>query len=250
MEKNNKVEINDESLGLSEINDEKNNKKFKTIKQAIKCLLIFSLFCGIIYPLAVTIVAQTMFPYQANGSQIVVTMKDGTKKIYGSELIGQNFENPQYMFGRVNTMSPSNLSPESEEYKALLIERIATRKEKLAKIGYTDTALIPDELLTSSGSGVDPHISLETAYFQVEAIIAGRKNANWKLIIDENNNLRPIKLNDDMNYDLKEGEILTDYTKDFVNKIIKKYSEGRFLGIFGQKHVNVLFVNLALDGLI
>lgn len=187
------------------------------------CLIAFTIICGIIYPICVTIVAQTVFPYEANGSQIIVTMPTGEQRIFGSELIGQNYENPKYLFGRVNTGAPSNLSPDSEEYQALLKERIAARKEKLAGIGYTEGD-IPSELLSSSGSGVDPHISPDAAYFQVSAIVTAR---NLEATTEEEK-----------------------ISEDTVRSIIKKYTEGRFLGIFGEKRVNVLLVNLALDGLL
>lgn len=195
-------------------------RRFAMVRAALMCLLVFTVICGIVYPLSVTLFAQTAFPYQANGSQIEVTLADGTKRVYGSELIGQNYESAEYLFGRVNTGAPTNLSPESEEYKALIEERIAERKEKLALVGYEDTQDIPDELLTSGGSGVDPHISPKAAYFQIPAIVAAR-NAN--------------------------GE---EITEEQVKAIIDKYTEGRFLGIFGEKRVNVLLVNLALDGLL
>ncbi|MEG1528784.1 MAG: potassium-transporting ATPase subunit C [Clostridia bacterium] len=187
------------------------------------CLLVFTVLCGIIYPLSVTLIAQTAFPYEANGSQIVVTLPDGSQKIYGSELIGQSYESAKYLFGRVNTGAPTNLSPESEEYKALLNERINERREKLNAVGYVETSAIPSELITSSGSGVDPHISPETAYFQVGVIVAARN----------------LNVNDDKKI-----------TDEYVKEIIKKYTEKRFLGIFGEKRVNVLLVNLALDSLL
>lgn len=242
---------NNEAAEISEVPAKK--KKFTMVRAALVCLLAFTLICGIIYPISVTIVGQTVFPYEANGSQIIVTMPDGTQKIYGSELIGQSYESAEYMFGRVNTGAPSNLSPESDEFEKLVQERIAERKEKLATVGYTDESAIPDELLTSSGSGVDPHISPATAYFQINAIIAGRKAAGWKLLTDADGNITPIQFKDGEtteNYPLKEGEALSDYTEDFIRSIIDKYTEGRFLWIFGQERVTVLLVNLALDGLI
>lgn len=214
----NMIEELDQAAKNSEVPAKK--KKFTMVRAALVCLLVFTLICGIIYPISVTIVGQTVFPYEANGSQIVVTMPDGTQKIYGSELIGQSYESAEYMFGRVNTGAPSNLSPESDEFEKLVQERIAERKEKLAAVGYTDESAIPDELLTSSGSGVDPHISPKAAYFQIPAIVAAR-NAN--------------------------GE---EITEEQVKAVIDKYTEGRFLGIFGEKRVNVLLVNLALDGLL
>ena len=247
----NMIEELDQAAENSEVPAKK--KKFTMVRAALVCLLVFTLICGIIYPISVTIVGQTVFPYEANGSQIVVTMPDGTQKIYGSELIGQSYESAEYMFGRVNTGAPSNLSPESDEFEKLVQERIAERKEKLAAVGYTDESAIPDELLTSSGSGVDPHISPATAYFQINAIIAGRKAAGWKLLTDADGNITPIQFKDGEtteNYPLKEGEALSDYTEDFIRSIIDKYTEGRYLWIFGQERVTVLLVNLALDGLI
>ena len=200
--------------------DLENNKKkrFTPLFIALKALLVLTVLCGLIYPLTVTIFAQTMFPYEANGSQIVVTLEDGTKKIFGSELIGQNYESPKYMFGRVN-LGATNLSPESDEYKELVESRVLERKEKLATIGYNEEE-IPAELVTSSGSGVDPHISVDTAYYQIPIILKARQEEDSSL---------------------KEQD---------VKAIIDKYTEGRFLGIFGEKTVNVLLVNLALDGLL
>ena len=247
----NMIEELDQAAENTEVPAKK--KKFTMVRAALVCLLVFTLICGIIYPISVTIVGQTVFPYEANGSQIVVTMPDGTQKIYGSELIGQSYESAEYMFGRVNTGAPSNLSPESDEFEKLVQERIAERKEKLAAVGYTDESAIPDELLTSSGSGVDPHISPATAYFQVNAIIAGREAAGWKLLTNADGNVQPIQLKDGEtaeNYPLKEGESLSDYTEDFIRGIIDQYTEGRYLWIFGQERVTVLLVNLALDGLI
>ena len=196
-----------------------NNKFLSAIRPAAMCLIILTLICGVLYPISVTIIGQSLFPYEANGSQITVTLADGSQKIYGSELIGQSYENPKYLFGRVNTGAPTNLSPESDEYQVLLQQKIAERKVKLAAIGYTDEKIIPDELLTSSGSGVDPHISPETAYVQIPIIVAARTLA---------------------------GEEITEKE---VRDIIDRYTEGRFLGIFGAENVNVLLVNLALDGL-
>lgn len=198
-------------------------KRFRTLRAAVMCLLIFTIICGIIYPLSVTLIGQTAFPYEANGSQIIVTI-DGKQVIYGSELIGQSYESAEYLFGRVNSGAPSNLSPESEEFKALINERIAERQAKLLEVGYTDNGAIPDELLTSGGSGVDPHISPNAAYYQIPAIVTARN----------------------LNAATEEDKI----TESDVKAIIKKYTEGRFLWIFGEKRVNVLLVNLALDGLI
>lgn len=218
------TEIDTSSSANENIVEKPKKKRLATLRAALVCLAIFTLLCGIIYPLSVTLIAQTAFPYEANGSIIKVTLKDGTKRVYGSELIGQSYESAEYLFGRVNTGAPTNLSPESEEFIALLNERILERKEKLAAIGYIDTAAIPAELITSSGSGVDPHLSPEAAYFQIDIIVTARN----------------LKANSD------DDKISADYVK----RIIDKYTEGRFLGIFGEKRVNVLLVNLALDGLV
>ena len=188
-------------------------KKSHVLRAALVALAVFTVICGILYPLSVTIAAQVIFPYEANGSIVEVTLKDGTKRIYGSELIGQQYENPKYLFGRVNLGAPSNLSPHSDEFVALVNERIEERKAKLLEVGYVENEDIPDELLTSSGSGVDPHISVEAAYFQIPVI------AHVRGISEEE-----------------------------VKQVIDKYTEGRFLGILGEKRVNVLLVNLALDG--
>ena len=221
MKINNTVILESEAATTNETTEKPNRKKrFTTVRAALVCLLVFTLICGIIYPIGVTLTAQTLFPYEANGSQITVTLADGTRKIYGSERNGQNYEEAKYLFGRVNTGAPTNLSPESEEFKTLVKERIAERKEKLAAAGYADTAEIPAELLTSGGSGVDPHISPDSAYFQIPALVKARAQS---------------------------GETLTE---DAVKAVIDKYTEGRFLWIFGEKRVNVLLVNLALDGLL
>lgn len=217
MNKEKNEEIKSEST--SEVVETK-KKKGGILRASIVLLLSMVLICGIIYPLSVTMVANAAFPYEANGSQITVTLEDGTKKVYGSELIGQNYEEPKYLFGRVNLGAPSNLAPDSDEYKALLAQRLEERKAKLKAIGYEEKDNVPDELLTASGSGLDPHISKATAYFQVDAIVYARKQL---------------------------GE---DITAQTVIDTIDKYTEGKFLGLFGQEHVNVLLVNLSLDGLI
>ena len=213
----------DEPLKI-EAEEHEKKKRFSTLRAALICFASMSVLTGIIYPVTVTVISQAVFPYQSNGSQITVTLKDGSKKTYGSELIGQSYENPIHLFGRVNLGSPSNLSPTSDEYKALLAKRVQERKEKLSKIGYKESG-IPLELLTSSGSGVDPHISPETAYFQVPVIVKARNQASGYMD-DSQSNL----------------------TQENVKAIIDNYTEGRFLGLFGEKRVNVLLVNLSLDG--
>lgn len=195
----------------------KKKKRFAVLRAALVALLAFTIICGILYPVSVTIVAQTVFPYEANGSIITVTLKNGEKRVYGSELIGQEFTEGKYLLGRINLGAPSNLGPGSDEFKELLAERIAY----LNSLGHFEN--IPSELVTSSGSGVDPHITPEAAKYQIGRIVEYRNET----------------LADDQKINAKD-----------VEKTIKKYTEGRFLWIFGEKRVNVLLVNLALDGLI
>jgi len=199
----------------------------KTIKslapKALIFLLILTLLCGVVYPLAVTGISQLFFPKQANGSIIEVNGKK-----YGSELLAQQFTGNQYMWGRVMKLdvstfkdkdgktlmyaAPSNLSPASDEYKKLIAERVA--KIKAANPGEENTP-IPEDLVTCSGSGLDPHISPAAAEYQIERIAKAR-----------------------------------GISADKVNAIVLQYTNKKLLGIFGEETVNVLQVNLALDGIL
>lgn len=194
-----------------------------TLPKALMIFLIFTVVCGILYTGVVTGIAQLIFPDKANGSIIEV---DGKK--YGCELLGQQYTDDAHLWGRImnldvstyrdengNTLlyaAPSNLSPASEEYEALVTERV----EKIrASNPDMDEASIPVDLVTCSGSGLDPHISPAAAEYQVARIAKA-------------NNM----------------------TEDAVRKILDKCTEGRFLGIFGEETVNVLEVNLMLDGIL
>ena len=186
-------------------------------------LLIIMVVCGVIYPLLVTGVSNIFFKDKANGSIVEV---DGKK--YGSTLLAQEFTGDEYMWGRIMNIDtktfvdkdgtplmyayPSNLSPASDEYKKLVSERI--EKIKAANPEKGDTP-IPVDLVTCSGSGLDPHISPAAADYQIERIAKNRGISTSK-----------------------------------VQEIMLKYTENRFFGIFGEKTVNVLKVNLALDGII
>lgn len=199
-------------------------KEIKSI--LLKALIIFLLFtfvCGFLYTGLVTGIAQLFFPDKANGSIIEV---DGKK--YGCALLGQKYTDDAHMWGRImnidvstfkdedgNTLmyaSPSNLSPASEEYEALVSERVKRLRDANPEMG--DTA-IPVDLVTCSGSGLDPHISPAAAEYQVVRL--ARAN---------------------------------DMTEDEVRAIIEKCTDGRFLGLFGEETVNVLKVNLMLDGIL
>lgn len=193
------------------------------VQRAAIIFLIFTLLCGVVYTGIVTGIAQLIFPDKANGSIIEI---DGKK--YGCELLGQQYTDNAHMWGRImnidvstykdkngNTLmyaAPSNLTPASEEYEALVKERVEKLRE--ANPDMDETA-IPVELVTCSGSGLDPHISPAAAEYQVARIAKA-------------NNM----------------------TGDEVNKIIEKCTDGKFLGVFGEKTVNVLEVNLMLDGIL
>ena len=191
--------------------------------KALGIFIIFTLICGVVYTGVVTGIAQLIFPKQANGSIIEI---DGKK--YGSELLGQQYTDDAHMWGRIMNIdvstftdkdgkilmysAPSNLSPASEEYAELVGERV--EKLRAANPDMDETA-VPVDLVTCSGSGLDPHISPAAAEYQVARIA----KAN-------------------------------DISEDSVRDIIDKCTSGRFLGVFGEKTVNVLKVNLMLDGIL
>lgn len=181
----------------------------KTLKPALILLAIMTVLCGVIYPGIVTGIAQGAFGHKANGSIITVKMEDGTEKAYGSALVAQEFTRPEYLIGR--PMGTTNLSPVGEAQKTLVQNRI----QWLHSIDPDNDTDIPMDLVTASGSGVDPHISPEAAAYQV-ARIARERNMS----------------------------------EDAVRAIIERCTTGRFLGFWGEPAVNILKVNLALDGLL
>lgn len=201
----------------------KTQVKQSVFPKALGIFIIFTLLCGVVYTGVVTGIAQLIFPKQANGSIIEI---DGKK--YGSELLGQQYTDDAHMWGRIMNIdvstftdengkmlmysAPSNLSPASEEYAELVRERV--EKLRAANPDMDETA-VPVDLVTCSGSGLDPHISPAAAEYQVARIA----KAN-------------------------------DMSEDSVREIIDKCTSGRFLGIFGEKTVNVLKVNLMLDGIL
>lgn len=193
---------------------------FKGIaSRALGVFALFTIVCGLGYTLVVTGVAQLAFPYQANGSLITV---DG--KVVGSELIGQNFDDEAHMWGRIQNVSivegedgelmaygaPSNLSPASEKYRQPVDARV---KKIRAANSDADMDAVPVDLVTCSGSGLDPEISPDAAEYQVPRLAKA-----------------------------------TGKSEDEVREIIAQCTKGRFLGVFGEPTVNVLKVNLMLDG--
>ena len=193
------------------------------IPRALLIFLFFTLLCGVAYTGVVTIAAQLIFPDKANGSLIEV---DGKK--YGCELLGQQYTDAEHMWGRIMNVdistykdetgkmlmyaAPSNLSPASEEFESLVAQRVEMIREANPDM---DKTAIPVDLVTCSGSGLDPHISPAAAEYQVPRIA----QANGM-------------------------------TQEEVRSIIKKCTDGRFLGVFGEETVNVLNVNLMLDGIL
>lgn len=199
-------------------------KTFKTIlPKAAVLFLIFTLLCGVLYTGVVTGIAQVFFPEKANGSIIEA---DGVK--YGSSLLAQQYTDDAHLWGRIMNLdvstykdkngeillysAPSNLSPNSKEYASLVAERV--KKIQAANPAMGDIP-IPEDLVTCSGSGLNPDISPAAAAYQVARIA----QASGK-------------------------------TEDEVRKIIQECTTGRFLGVFGEETVNVLRVNLMLDGIL
>ncbi len=185
------------------------------IKTSALFVAVFTLLVGLVYPVLVTLCGQVLFPKQANGSLIVMN-----GKTIGSELIGQTFDDPKYFWGRPSATSPSTYNAASSSGSNLgptnpaLIDAVKGRVETLRKADPENNAPVPMDLVTSSGSGLDPHISPAAAYYQASRVAKIRK------------------------LDLKT-----------VQDLIDKHIEGRWLGFIGDPRVNVLKLNLDLDTL-
>lgn len=183
------------------------------LRPALMMLLILTILTGVMYPLAVTGLAQLLFPTQANGSLMT---RDG--KVIGSELIGQYFDEPQYFWGRPSATSPypynaaassgSNLGPTNP----VLIEAVKTRVAALRAADPGNEAPVPVDLVTTSGSGLDPHISPAAALYQAHRVARVRG--------------------------VQESQ---------VKDLVALHTEGRQFGLLGEPRVNVLKLNLALD---
>ncbi|MDA8161331.1 MAG: potassium-transporting ATPase subunit KdpC [Desulfobacteraceae bacterium] len=185
------------------------------IRNAFMLLILLMILTGVIYPLAVTGLSQTIFPYQANGSIIT---KNG--KPVGSALIGQQFTDPKYFWGRpsatsaypynASASSGSNLGPNNLD----LIKAVRSRIQALHAADPGNTAKIPVDLVTASGSGLDPHISPAAAEYQVHRVALAR-----------------------------------DVSESKLRALVAANTKEREFGILGEPRVNVLKLNLALDEL-
>jgi K+-transporting ATPase ATPase C chain len=194
----------------------------KEVRPAIVFIIALTLITGLVYPLAMTGIAQVIFPYRAQGS---IVERDGT--VVGSALIGQQFTSEEYFHGRpsaTNTPDPndptknvdapynaansggSNLGPTNKA----LIDRISDDVEKLK--AENPSASVPIDLVTTSGSGLDPDISPEAALFQVPRVAKAR-----------------------------------NLPEERLRQLVEDHVEGRALGLLGEPRVNVLQLNLALD---
>ncbi|WP_373324617.1 potassium-transporting ATPase subunit KdpC [Reticulibacter mediterranei] len=200
----------------------------KYVRPAIMMTLLLTIITGLIYPGIVTVLAQVIFPYQANGSLHTVN-----GKIIGSDLIGQQWTSPKYFHGRPSvTVNPatgtpepyaadnstaSNIGPTNKQlidgnggaYKGVKNYADQFRKEN----GLAPNTPLPSDIVTASGSGLDPDISPEAAFLQVARVAKAR-----------------------------------GMSEATVHKLVEDHIQGRFLWIFGEPHVNVLDLNLALDG--
>ena len=183
------------------------------LRPALVLLALLSVVTGLLYPLAVTVIAQTLFPREASGSLV---MRDG--KAAGSRLIGQSFSDPKYFWGRLSATGPfpynaasstgSNFGPMNKALKDAAVSRI----DALRAADPGNSTPVPVDLVTASGSGLDPHISIAAALYQATRVARVRA-INVKA----------------------------------VEAMIGQHTTGRGLGLFGEPVVNVLELNLALD---
>lgn len=186
----------------------------KHLRSSVISILLFTVLLGLLYPLAVTGIAQLIFPGKANGGLI---QKDG--KSLGSELIGQPFSDPRYFWSRPSATGPvaynagassgSNYGP----LNPALFDAVQKRIKDLKDADPQNTKPIPVDLVTASGSGLDPHISVAAALYQLPRVARNRN--------------------------MSEGQI---------RSLVDQFTEGRQLGFLGEPRVNVLKLNLALNG--
>jgi len=187
-------------------------KLFSSIRAALGLLLIMTILLGGVYPLLVLGFAQTFFPHKAEGSLI-----ERGGKVVGSSLLGQQFDSPKYFWGRLSATTPaynaaassgSNFNPANPK----LLEAANARIAALQKADPANKEPVPVDLVTSSASGLDPHISLAAAEYQAPRV-AGARNMKTEI----------------------------------VEQLVKKYTEAPGFGLLGEPYVNVLRLNMALD---
>ncbi len=184
----------------------------EVLRISVVLLVVMTLLTGMVYPLAMTLIAQIVFPHQANGSLII---QEG--KPVGSALIGQPFSRPEYFWGRPSATAPmpynaaasggSNLGPLNPE----LMENVQSRIDVLRRYD-SNLKTVPVDLVTASGSGLDPHISPAAAEIQVRRVARARNRS-----------------------------------VEQIRELVRRHTEGRQLGVLGEPRVNVLRLNLALD---
>lgn len=185
------------------------------LRTSVIALVAFTVITGIVYPLLITGIAQLLFPEQANGSLIV---KDG--RVLGSALIGQPFSDPRYFWGRLSATSPypynagassgSNYGP----LNPALLDATLKRSQQLRRADSLNSLPIPADLVTASASGLDPHISIEAAQYQISRVARVR-----------------------------------GMNRDTLRSLVGENTEGRQWGFLGEPRVNVLKLNLALDAM-
>ncbi|HTP73858.1 MAG TPA: potassium-transporting ATPase subunit KdpC [Burkholderiaceae bacterium] len=185
------------------------------VRPAVTLFVLLSVITGLLYPLLVTGLAKAVFPRQAAGSLV----RDAQGQVIGSSLIGQNFSDPKYFWGRPSATSPmpynaansggSNQGP----LNPALIDAVKGRIEALKAADPNNAAPIPVDLVTASASGLDPHISVAAALYQSGRVARVR-----------------------------------GLSEDAMRKLIADHTEGKLLGVIGEPRVNVLELNLALDG--
>jgi K+-transporting ATPase ATPase C chain len=185
----------------------------KNLRIAIITLGLFTIMTGVLHPLLVTGIAQLIFPGKANGSLI---LKGG--KLLGSELIGQPFSDPKYFWSRPSATTPyayDAAASSGSNYGPLdpaLLDSVKKRVQHLKTADPQNSLPIPVDLVTSSGSGLDPHISIAAAQYQISRVARAR-----------------------------------GMSEETVRSLVGQYTEGRQLGFLGEPRVNVLELNLALD---
>jgi K+-transporting ATPase ATPase C chain len=185
------------------------------LKRAVRMLLVLTVLTGVVYPLAVTAIAQIAMPSAANGSLLVV---DG--KVVGSSLIGQGFADPKHFWSRPSATSPNGYNAAASSgsnygpLNVALTDAVKSRVATLVDADPQHRRPVPVDLVTASASGLDPHVSLAAARYQVARVAQAR-------------GLSP----------------------DVVQQLVDRHTEGRALGFLGEPRVDVLGLNLALDAM-